>query len=69
MQTGTVPAQATICGRLQNMPPLCMAARFLPDGRAPPCSPWQYTDSCPSVPMAAPDTKGLPATTQASLAR
>lgn len=35
----------------------------------PPSGPWLYTVSCPSVPSAAPDTSGLPAMTQASLAR
>ena len=32
-----------------------------------PSSPWQYTVSWPSVPMAAPDTSGRPAAQQASL--
>lgn len=34
-----------------------------------PSSPWQYTVSWPSVPMAAPDTSGRPAAQQASLQR
>jgi hypothetical protein len=34
-----------------------------------PSGPWLYTVSWPSVPSAAPDTSGLPAMTQASLAR
>jgi hypothetical protein len=47
--------------------PLHSLERDVAVSRRPPSWPWWYTVSWPSVPTAAADTSGLPATTHASL--